>query len=95
MAMKTVQIRLTEEQLKMIDEKIKEGKYPSRSEAIRDYVRRAELWELFSRFLDLTEGKPISTEKLEKTREKVYREFLEPKLKQQQATSKKSSLRAR
>jgi Arc/MetJ-type ribon-helix-helix transcriptional regulator len=95
MAMKTVQIRLTEEQLRMIDEKIKEGKYPNRSEAIRDYVRRAELWELFSRFLDLTEKKPISIEKLEQTREKVYQEFIEPRLKQQQATAKKGGLKAR
>ncbi len=85
MGMKTVQIRLTEAQLKMIDEKVNEGKYPSRSEAIRDYVRRAELLELFNRFFDLTADKPISDEQLERTREKLWREKYAPKLKQERA----------
>jgi len=89
MAMKTVQIRLTEEQLRRIDEKVKEGKYPNRSEAIRDYVRRAELWELFSRFLDLTERRPLSLETLEQTRQKVYHNFLEPRLQQSQAAAQR------
>lgn len=74
MAMKTVQIRLTREQLKLIDQKVKEGKYPSRSEAIRDYVRKAELFELFGRFLDVTERKPIKMEDLERVRERVWQQ---------------------
>lgn len=89
MPMKTVQIRLTEEQLRLIDEKVKQGKYPSRSEAIRDYVRRAELLELFSQFFDLTEDTPVSSEQLARTREKVYQEFIEPKLKERPATAQK------
>ena len=38
--METVQIRLTKNMLNKVDELIKLGEYPSRSEAIRDGVRR-------------------------------------------------------
>ena len=38
--METVQIRLTKNMLNKIDELIKIGEYPNRSEAIRDGVRR-------------------------------------------------------
>lgn len=38
--METVQIRLTKNMLNNIDELIKLGEYPNRSEAIRDGVRR-------------------------------------------------------
>jgi len=38
--METVQIRLTEKQIKSIDLLIKKGIYPNRSEAIRDAVRK-------------------------------------------------------
>ena len=39
MVMMTVQIRLTERQLKAIDVLVKRGVYPNRSEAVRDAVR--------------------------------------------------------
>ena len=39
MVMMTVQIRLTERQLKSIDQLVKKGVYPNRSEAVRDAVR--------------------------------------------------------
>lgn len=83
MSMKTVQIRLTEQQLKMIDDQVKEGKYPSRSEAIRDYLRKVELFELFNRFFAITEGKPFTEEDLERTRERVWQEKYAPRLKQE------------
>ncbi len=38
--METVQIRLTKNMLERIDELIKIGEYPNRSEAVRDSVRR-------------------------------------------------------
>jgi len=38
--METVQIRLTKNMLNRVDELIKIGEYPNRSEAIRDGVRR-------------------------------------------------------
>ncbi len=38
--METVQIRLTKNMLERIDELIKIGEYPNRSEAVRDSVRK-------------------------------------------------------
>ena len=38
--METVQIRLTEKQIKNIETLVKKGVYPNRSEAVRDAVRR-------------------------------------------------------
>jgi Arc/MetJ-type ribon-helix-helix transcriptional regulator len=38
--METIQIRLTRNMLNRIDELIKIGEYPNRSEAVRDSVRR-------------------------------------------------------
>jgi len=40
MVMSTVQIRLTERQIKTIDTLVKTGTYPNRSEAVRDAVRK-------------------------------------------------------
>jgi len=40
MAMNTIQIRLTKEQIKKIDKIIRKGYYPSRSEAVRDATRK-------------------------------------------------------
>jgi Arc/MetJ-type ribon-helix-helix transcriptional regulator len=50
MSMKTVQIRLTPDQLNIIDQKVKAGTYQSRSEAIRDYIRKAEFFEALAQF---------------------------------------------
>ncbi len=38
--MQTMQIRLTEKQIKRVDALVKKGIYPNRSEAVRDAVRR-------------------------------------------------------
>ncbi len=40
MVMETVQIRLTEKQIKSIDVLVRRGIYPNRSEAVRDAVRQ-------------------------------------------------------
>jgi len=40
MVMETVQIRLTEKQIKNIDVMVRKGVYPNRSEAVRDAVRK-------------------------------------------------------
>ena len=40
MVMETVQIRLTEKQIRSIDAFVKRGVYPNRSEAVRDAVRK-------------------------------------------------------
>ncbi len=80
MAMQPVQIRLTKEQLKLIDEKVKRGEYPSRSEAIRDYVRKAELLELISRFYAILGEKPFKQADLDRIREKLWRKKYAPRL---------------
>ncbi|MCS6903224.1 MAG: ribbon-helix-helix domain-containing protein [Candidatus Bipolaricaulota bacterium] len=72
MPMQTVQVRLTKEQLKLIDERVKRGEYPNRSEAIRDYVRKAEFLELFSRFWEITSQKPFTMSELEQARARVW-----------------------
>lgn len=38
--METLQIRLTKKQIKAVEELVKVGVYPNRSEAIRDAVRK-------------------------------------------------------
>ncbi len=40
MVMETVQIRLTDKQIRNIETLVKKGVYPNRSEAVRDAVRR-------------------------------------------------------
>ena len=40
MVMETVQIRLTRNQIRVIDVFVKKGMYPNRSEAVRDAVRK-------------------------------------------------------
>ena len=40
MVMETVQIRLTEKQIRNIETLVKKGVYPNRSEAVRDAVRK-------------------------------------------------------
>jgi len=40
MVMETVQIRLTEKQIRNIDVLVKKGVYPNRSETVRDAVRK-------------------------------------------------------
>ena len=40
MVMETVQIRLTEKQIRNIENLVKKGVYPNRSEAVRDAVRK-------------------------------------------------------
>lgn len=52
-AMQAVQVRLSDEQLAFIDQRVASGRYPSRSEAIRDYLRKAQLWETLEKILAL------------------------------------------
>ncbi len=40
MVMQTMQIRLTEKQIRRIDTLVTKGVYPNRSEAVRDAVRK-------------------------------------------------------
>jgi len=76
MPMKTVQIRLTPEQLEEIDRKVKQGIYRSRSEAIRDYIRKAEFFEALIQFRKLLFRAGLKEEEIwddpEKIRKALY-----------------------
>jgi Arc/MetJ-type ribon-helix-helix transcriptional regulator len=89
MGMTSVQVRLSDEQLALIDRKVREGRYPNRSEAIRDYLRKAQLWEVLERVLDLGDvagrGDKQLKADLGRIREKVYRRVVAPKLRQRKS----------
>lgn len=89
MGMSSVQVRLSDEQLALIDRKVNEGRYPNRSEAIRDYLRKAQLWEVLERLLELGDvhGKREKQLKadLVRVREKVYQRDMAPKLRQRKS----------
>lgn len=59
MALRSVQIRLTAQQVEMIDSKVKAGDYPSRSEAVRDFVRRAKFFDRICQFFDAVGNKSL------------------------------------
>lgn len=69
--MKNVQVRFPEEQLKFIDQMVKEGKYASRSEAIRDCVRKTELLEVMEKFTQLTQQVGLTKEEALKELEAI------------------------
>lgn len=75
MAMQAVQVRLSDEQLAVIDALVVQGRYPSRSEAIRDYLRKAQLWEALEKILTLGDIEAPQGEvdtRLAQTRQRVY-----------------------
>lgn len=69
--METVQVRLTESQVKGLDELVKEGIYSSRGEAVRDAVRRLELIAKVNELQKLAKRKGIKKEELLEELEKV------------------------
>lgn len=77
--MVSVQIRFPEEELKRIDNHVTKGEYPSRSEYIRDAVRKAEMLDAFLRLSRIMSEEGISeTDLLEggkKIREKIFQEM--------------------
>lgn len=86
MPMTSVQVRLSDEQLAMIDRRVQEGKYPNRSEAIRDYLRKAQLWEVLERLFemgDLDQDEAAIRDDLQRIRGEVYDELIAPRRKGQ------------
>jgi len=81
--MTSVQVRLSEEQLRMIDRAVRAGKYPNRSEAIRDYLRKAQLWEVLERLLEFGTIEDQSDEEikadLDRIRSEVYEKLIAPR----------------
>ncbi|GIX46092.1 MAG: hypothetical protein KatS3mg131_0303 [Candidatus Tectimicrobiota bacterium] len=80
--MTPVQVRLSEEQLHLIDRKVQEGRYPNRFEAIRDYLRKAQLWEALEQLLqmgDLEGDEEEIRADLQRLRSEVYKTSIRPK----------------
>lgn len=75
MPMKTVQIRVTPEQLERIDQKVKEGHFQSRSEAIRDYIRKAEFFEALTHFWKLAAKAGLNEEEIWEDDESIRKEL--------------------
>jgi len=75
--MKTVQVRLTKEQLESIDRKVKEGRFQSRSEAIRDYIRKAEFFEALLEFRRLAAQAGLTEEEIWQDDESVRKALYE------------------
>jgi len=74
--MDVIQIRLPEKEVAEIDRRVKKGEYPSRSEAIREMVRRAELFEAMTSFMGLVKEEGISSKEIDKiVREEAYKEM--------------------
>jgi Arc/MetJ-type ribon-helix-helix transcriptional regulator len=83
MGMQSVQVRLSKEQLELIDEEVRQGRYPNRSEAIRDHLRKAQFYKVLERLLELGDREEGSEAEikadLERVREKVYTKLIAPK----------------
>jgi Arc/MetJ-type ribon-helix-helix transcriptional regulator len=66
----------------MIDRAVRAGKYPNRSEAIRDYLRKAQLWEVLERLLEMgdLEGSEAEIQAdLTRLRADVYEKLIAPR----------------
>lgn len=72
--MEKVQVRFPQEYLNKIEDEVREGKYPNKSEAIRDKVRRSYLLESIVHMKEATEGldEEEALKKLDATRAEKY-----------------------
>lgn len=77
MSMETLQIRLSKAQLNAIDREVEEGTYPSRSEAIRDYLRKAQAWETFQKIVEMGHSMDLSENELQSQMDKVRKDVYE------------------
>ncbi len=84
MPMQAVQVRLSDAKLKWIDKQVAKGHYPSRSEGLRDYLRKAQLWEMLEKVLELGDidaPEAALDRQLARVRERVYRKLTGAKAK--------------
>ena len=76
LAMETLQIRLTGDLIRMVDRLVEQGIYSSRSEAVRDAVRKlvveSEIGSLAEKKAEKT-----SVELVKEVRQKIWKECLE------------------
>jgi Arc/MetJ-type ribon-helix-helix transcriptional regulator len=62
--METLQVRLTEQQVKGLDVMVRQGVYSSRGEAVRDAVRRLEILTTIQSLQKLAKDKGVTREEL-------------------------------
>ncbi len=73
--MEKVQVRFPPEDIRRIEKEVEEGKYPNKSEAIRDKVRKSYILESIVQMREAIEDlEEEELERLEKIREKKYEE---------------------
>lgn len=81
--MESVQVRFPPEELKRIDQYVERGEYPSRSEFIRDAVRKAEMINTLRDLREIMKEDDLTEEELlesgKEIREKLYQEMFEEK----------------
>ncbi len=79
--MKSVQVRFPPEELERIDSLVEKGNYHSRSDFIRDAVRKAEMIESLEKMSRLCEEEDITAKELiesgKKIRGELYEEMFE------------------
>lgn len=77
--MKSVQVRFPEEELRRIDRYVERGEYPSRSEFIRDAVRKAEALHSIETMRRLVEDAGLTEQEIVEggmeVREELFDEF--------------------
>lgn len=77
--MKSVQVRFPPEELERIDALVEKGEYHSRSEFIRDAVRKAEMIRSLEEMSRICEREDITAEELiesgKEVREELYKEI--------------------
>ncbi|MBS1263813.1 MAG: putative nickel-responsive regulator [Methanonatronarchaeales archaeon] len=78
--MRSVQVRFPEEELRRIDRYVERGEYPSRSEFIRDAVRKAEAIRSIGTMRRLVEDEGLTEQELVEggmeVREELFRELV-------------------
>ncbi len=80
MAMQTLQVRLTDTQLKELDELVEDGIYSSKGEAIRDAVRRLELIYNARKLRKIAKQEGLTRKDIMDELEKVGRQLYEKKI---------------
>ncbi len=77
--METVQVRLTEQQLRRLDQLVGSGVYASRGEAVRDAVRRLEVMASLLELQETAREKGITKKSLLEELNKVGDELYQRK----------------
>ncbi|KXB08310.1 hypothetical protein AKJ56_01565 [candidate division MSBL1 archaeon SCGC-AAA382N08] len=79
--MEKVQVRFPRKDLEKIEREVEEGKYPNKSEAIRDKVRKSYILEAIVQMRKATEdmNQDKALKKLNATRAEKYEEFKKEK----------------